>query len=81
MLQELIFETPQLFIITNLPASEERRIHQLIEAYAAEGKVVHVIRGEAKEVAILGNMMNMELPEYEGRIKHPNNPTKKEKRR
>ena len=62
LLQELIFETPQLFIITNLPAREERRIHQLIEAYAAEGKVVHVIRGEAKEVGRLGNMMNMELP-------------------
>jgi hypothetical protein len=51
----------------------------LIEAYAAERKVVHVIRGEAKEVARLGNMMNMESPEYEGRIKHPNNPTRRVK--
>lgn len=54
LLQDLIFETPQLFIITSLPASEEARVHQLIEAYAKEGKVVHVIRGEAQEVKRLG---------------------------
>ena len=32
---------------------------------------MHVIRGEAKEVARLGEMVNMELPEYQDRIRHP----------
>jgi hypothetical protein len=53
-----------------LPAHEEERLHQLMKVYRSEGKVVHVIRGEAEEVRRLGNMVNMELPEYEGRIHH-----------
>jgi hypothetical protein len=46
-------------------------LHQLIEAYANQGKVVHVIRGEQQEVKRLGDMMNMELPEFQDRIQHP----------
>jgi hypothetical protein len=72
LLQELVFETPQLFIITSLPANEEARLHQLIEVYRKESKVVHVIRGDAKEVRKLGDMLNMEAPEYQDRIHHPN---------
>lgn len=46
----------------------------MIEIYKKEGKVVHVIRGEAKEVSKLGEMLNMELPEFQDRIHHPVNP-------
>jgi hypothetical protein len=48
LLQELVFETPQLFIITHLPASEENTLHNLMEAYRTDNKVVHVIRGDRK---------------------------------